>query len=98
MLHLACRVAFRVDVRDFFQLQRTLERDRVVDTAAQVQEVGPVVEATSDLVDLRRHLERLLEKLRKLQQRVDVRLRRVERQDAARLAKAEAQQIQRDEL
>ena len=86
VLHLAGRIAFGVDVGDLLQLQRALERDRVVDAAAEVQEVGAVVEARRDLLDLRRDLQRLLEQQRQLQQRVDVRLRGLERQRAAHLA------------
>ena len=98
VLHLAGRIALGVDVRDFLQLQRAFERDRVVDAAAEVEEIGAVVEARRDLLDLGRELQRLLEQLRQLQQRVDVRLRRLGRQRAARLAEPQAEQIQRDEL
>ena len=45
VLHLAGRIALGVDVRDLLQLQRAFERDRVVDAAAEVEEVGAVVEA-----------------------------------------------------
>ena len=51
-----------------------------------------------DLLDLRRELQRLLEQLRQLQQRVDVRLGRLRRQRAAHLAQAQRQQVERDEL
>ena len=86
VLHLAGGIALGVDVGDFLQLQRALERDRIVDAAAEIQEVGARVEAGRDLFDLRRQLQRLLEQQRQLQQRVDVRLRRLRRQRAARLA------------
>ena len=85
MLHFARRIAFGVDVRNLLQLQRAFERDRVVDSAAQVEEVGPVVEPAGDLLDCRGELQRLLEQLGQLQQRVDVRLRRLGGQHAARL-------------
>ena len=98
VLHFAGRVAFGVDVGDLLQLQRAFERDGVVDAAAQVEEVGRAVEPAGDLLDLRRELQRLLEQLRQLQQRVDVRLRRLGGQHAARLAQTQPQQIQRDEL
>ena len=39
MLHLARRVALGVDVRDLLQLERALERDRVLEAAAEVEEV-----------------------------------------------------------
>ena len=40
VLHLAGRIAFGVDVGDFLQLQRAFERDRIVDAAAEIEEVG----------------------------------------------------------
>src|ERR1051325_4515884 len=40
VLHLAARVAFRVDVRDLLQLERALERDGVLEPAAEVEEVA----------------------------------------------------------
>ena len=42
VLHLAGRIALGVDVRDLLQLQRALERDRIVDAAAEVEEVAPL--------------------------------------------------------
>jgi len=39
VLHLARRIALGVDVGDLLQLERALERDRVVDAAADVEEV-----------------------------------------------------------
>ena len=88
VLHLAGRIAFGVDVRDLLQLERALERDRIVDAAAEVQEIGARVEPRGDLLDLRRDLQRLLEQQRQLQQRVDVRLRRL--RASARRAPARA--------
>ena len=44
VLHFAGRIALGVDVRDLLQLQRAFEGDRIVDPAAEIQEVGPVVE------------------------------------------------------
>ena len=49
VLHLARRIAFGVDVGNLLQLQRALERDRVVDAAAEEQEIGTVVEPLRDL-------------------------------------------------
>ncbi len=40
MLHLARRIAFGVDVGDFLHLQRAFERDRIVNAAAEEEEVG----------------------------------------------------------
>ena len=39
VLHLASRVAFRVDVGDFFQLQRAFEGDRIMYATAQKKEI-----------------------------------------------------------
>src|SRR5207237_3168447 len=89
MLHLAGRIAFGMDVGNLFQLQRTLERDRVVDAAAEVQKIGPRVEPGGDLFDLRRNLQRLLQQQRQLQECVDVRLRGFWREDATDLSEAE---------
>ena len=72
VLHLARRIAFGVDVGDFLQLERAFERDRVVDAAAEEQEVGAVVEPLGHLLDGRRRLDRLLDDLRQLQQLLDV--------------------------
>ena len=44
VLHLAGRIAFGVDVGDLLQLQRAFERDRIVDAAAEEQEVAALVE------------------------------------------------------
>ena len=94
VLHLAGRIALGVDVGDLLQLQRAFERDRVVDAAAEVEEVaarGRSASAISSIV--RRQLQRLLEQQRQLQQRVDVRLRRLRRQRAAHLAEVQRQQV-----
>ena len=40
VLHLAGRVALRVDVGDLLQLQRALEGHRVVEAAAEIEEVA----------------------------------------------------------
>ena len=98
VLHLACRIAFGVDVRDFLQLQRAFERDRVVDPPAEVQEIGAVVEALGHLFHRGRRLDGLLEDLRHLQQLVDVMANLRRRQRAAHLRHVEREQLQRDEL
>ena len=66
VLHLAGRVAFGVDVGDLLQLERALERDRVVDPAPEVEEVAALVEALGNLLGQRLALERLLEQERQL--------------------------------
>ena len=42
VLHLARRVALGVDVGDFLELERALERDGVMDAAAEVEEVAGI--------------------------------------------------------
>ena len=49
VLHLAGRIALGVDVGDLLELERAFERDRIVDAAAEEQEVGAVVEPLRDL-------------------------------------------------
>ena len=95
VLHLAGRVALGVDVRDLLQLERALERDRVVDAAAEEQEVVPVVEPPGDLVHQRRHAQRLLDQRRQLQQAVDFVARLLRREDAAHLGEVQREQVQR---
>ena len=51
VLHLAGRVAFGVDVRNFLQLQRAFEGDRVVDAPAEEQKIAPVGKARRNLFD-----------------------------------------------
>ena len=53
VLHLAGRVALGVDVGDLLQLQRALERDRVLNAAPEVEEVGALIAALGELLDLR---------------------------------------------
>ena len=75
VLHLAGRIALGVNVGDFLELQRALERDRVVDAAAEIQEVGARRgTARPRSLRSRRDLQRLLEQQRQLQQRIHVRL------------------------
>ena len=50
MFHLACRVALGMDVGDLLELQCTLESDRIVETAPDVEKVPGVREATSQLL------------------------------------------------
>ena len=69
VLHLAGRVALGVDVGDLLQLERALERDRVVDPAAEEQEVAALVEPLRDLLGHGFALQRLLDQQRQLRQR-----------------------------
>ena len=52
VLHLACRVAFGVDVGDLLELEGAFERDRVVDAAAEEEEVAGVREGLGELAAL----------------------------------------------
>ena len=72
--------------------------DRVVDAAAQVEEVGAGVEPRGDVLDLRRALEHVLDLLRQLQQLGDVSLAGVGRERPARLGQVERQQVQGHQL
>jgi hypothetical protein len=85
VLHLAGGITLGVDVGDFLQLQRAFERDRIVDAAAQKQEVGAAVEPLRNLFHARRGLDSLLDGLRQVQQLVDVAANLVGRQRAADL-------------
>src|SRR5262245_36436542 len=48
MLHLARRITFRMDVRNLLQLQRSFQRDGIVDPAPQIEKVVALVEGLSD--------------------------------------------------
>ncbi len=98
VLHLAGRVALGVDVGDLLQLERALERDRIVDPAAEIEEVAALIEAPRDLLGAGLALERLLEQQRQLRQGVEVRPRGVGRERAANLAEVDRQEVQRHEL
>ena len=39
MLHFTRRIPFRVNIRDFFELQRAFERNRIMDTTPKEEEV-----------------------------------------------------------
>ena len=51
VLHLGGRIAFRVDIADFLQLQRPFQGDRVVVATAQIQEVAGIGEYLGYLMD-----------------------------------------------
>lgn len=59
VFQLACRVGFRVDVGDLFQLQRAFQRDRVLIATTQEQSVVLIREIFSQRLNafvLRQHL------------------------------------------
>ena len=66
MLHFAGRIALGVDVRDLLQLQRAFERDRIVDAAAEIQEVAVMLQLARQLLDSVVQLQRLLDADRQL--------------------------------
>ena len=68
VLHLAGRITLGVNVRDLLQLERAFERNRIVDAAAQVQEIRAVVEPRGEVLDLLAGMQNLFEQLRQLQQ------------------------------
>ena len=73
VLHLPGRIAFGVDVGDFLQLQRAFERDRIVDAAAEIQEVRCGCRTSLAISSIAfAVLQRVFEDLRQLHQRVDV--------------------------
>ena len=98
VLHLAGGITLGVNVGDLLQLERAFERDRIVDAAAEIEEVGAVVELRRDLFDLLRGLERFFEDLRQLHQRVDVLAAFGLRQRVAHLGQLERKQVERDQL
>ena len=98
VLHLAGGIALGMDVGDFLELERALERDRIVDAAPEVEEVAALVEAPGDVFGQRLALERLFEQQRQLRQRFEVRPGRVWSQRATNLAEMDREQMQRDEL
>src|SRR6185503_18181906 len=53
MLHLTGRVALRVDVRELLQLERTLQGDRVAETATEIEKVLVTGEYASQIGDVR---------------------------------------------
>ena len=87
-----------MDVRDFLELQGAFERDRVVDAAAQEEEIRAVVEPLGHFLHRGRGLERLLQNLRHLQQLADVIANLRRGQGAAHLRHVKGQELQRDQL
>ncbi len=52
VFHLGCRVAFGMDIGDFFELEGAFEGDGIVVAAAQIDEVFAVGEHLGELVDV----------------------------------------------
>ena len=72
MLHLAGGVALGVDVGDLLELERALERDRVVQAAAQEQRVLLLREALRPADDVRLEREHRAERGRQVAQLAQV--------------------------
>ena len=98
MLHLAGRIAFGVNVGDFFQLQRAFQRDGIVNAASQEEEVVRAViflRQVFVLLVARRAVFELARNARELVQQL-LRLFCVER--AAHLREVYREEEQRGEL
>ena len=63
MLELTGRVPLGVNVRDLFQLQRSLERDGKVDAATHVHGIARVRDAPTDVCELRLEAQHALDEL-----------------------------------
>ena len=75
-----------------------LERDRVVDAAAKIEEIRARVEPRRDLLHLLRDLECFFEDLRQVHQCADVLTTFIRRQRAAHFGELQRKEVQRDEL
>jgi hypothetical protein len=87
-----------VDVGDFFELQRALERDRIAEAAAEEEEVLRAVVLLGQLAHVFVALERAAEVLRQPPELVGNAPRLGLRERGARAADADREQEQRDEL
>ena len=87
-----------MDVRDFFELERALEGDGIVDAAAEIQKIAALLEPRRKLANLIARLERLLDRDRQPLELLNQRPRDVDRQRASRLPEMNGEQMQRDEL
>ena len=92
-------IALGVDVRDLLQLQRALERDRVVDAAAEVQEVRPRCRSARRSPPLSGALfSACSSSSGSCSSASTCGFDALRRERAAHLAEAEREQVQRDEL
>jgi hypothetical protein len=98
VLHLPRRVAFRVGVADFLQLQGPFQGDRIAQPAAQKQHVVGVLPAPRNLVRLVAALERLAHRRRHRQQRLQRLTGRNAVERAATAAEIDREQQQRRKL
>ena len=98
VLHFPGRVPFGVDVRDFLQLQRSFERNRIVDAATEEQEVGAVVEAFRDLFRLQPRPSASARGCAGSAAALDVPADLGRRQRSAHLGQVEREQLKRHQL
>ena len=97
VLHLAGGVALRVHVGELLELERALQRERIVDAAAQEQEVLVARELAGQLRDRVLHLEGLLHEAGQLEQALDVLASVLREQGAAAPAQPEAEEVAGDQ-
>ena len=71
MLHLGCRIAFGMDVRDLLELQCALEGYRIVVATTEIEEIARIGERQGDALNLVVLLEDLLDLGRDLHQFAD---------------------------
>jgi len=95
VLHLTRRVAFRVDVRDFLQLQRALQSDGEVHAPAQEQEIRGAEQFARQFLDARVPGQNCLHLGRDLQQVLHQCAGALRLQRIAQLAEIQPQQEQR---
>ena len=98
VLHFAGRIALRVDVRNFLQLERALECDRVVDATTQVQEITMVLQLLRQRLDLTVRLQGLLDANGQLLEFPDQFPSTLGRERAPRLPDRNCEQVQRHQL
>ena len=98
MLQLAGRIGLGVDVADLLQLQRALERDRVMQPAAEKQRVLLARELLRPRDHLRLECEHRLQRRRQMSQRADVSAFRFFIETAALFRQRQCQQEQRNQL
>ena len=97
VLHLGRRVAFGVNVGDFLQLERALERHREIVPPPEVQHVVGAHHPLRDTLDLRRLGEHLLHQLGQPTQRAD-HFPSLEDREGPQPPHLERQKRQRDDL
>src|SRR5258708_4063849 len=98
MLHFAGWIAFGVNVRNLFQLQRAFERHRKIYAATEIQKIGRPKEFLGEFLDAVRIVEQVFEFDRKFREFLCVEASLIYRKHAAELAQVQAEQVKRDHL